>query len=382
LISLSNATIRPLAAFTRVPPVVEGVFARIEPNLKIFLGQNRLSTLPGELFNLHNLTVLSVRGNQICELPPAIGRLRSLTELNVIQNGLQYLPYEILDLFSAGSRLQSFTIHPNPFHEPQYSNDAEDMSIPEEEEVKYKIGLGNRIRTRPRRGAICGISPDGRQRTWNPKWKISYKARTEVRYLDNNGAHLKGPTLSNHTLFGPRKLPNGIPIANENDDPEPPLSRGGPISRVPSLLETALIACSKTTELPFLISQLPEESPEYFPTLLANVAQKKESGGSKCTVCKRNFIIPRTEWIEWWEIVKADDGQRGMASAASPSRIMENERDAVERMVPLMRRGCSWLCVPEKVVKKEERDGAEGMDVDIEYAQGARVDFDILASIP
>jgi hypothetical protein len=38
-----------------------------------------------------------------------------------------------------------------------------------------------------------------------------------------------------------------------------------------------------------------------------------------------------------------------MASAASPLRQMENERDVLESMVPLMRRGCSWLCGPEKV---------------------------------
>ena len=33
---------------------------------------------------------------------------------------------------------------------------------------------------------------------------------------------------------------------------------------------------------------------------------------------------------------------------------MENERDVLESMVPLMRRGCSWLCVPEKVTMPDE----------------------------
>jgi hypothetical protein len=36
---------------------------------------------------------------------------------------------------------------------------------------------------------------------------------------------------------------------------------------------------------------------------------------------------------------------------------MENERDVLESMVPLMRRGCSWLCVPEKVdVVRDDED--------------------------
>jgi len=88
---------------------------------------------------------------------------------------------------------------------------------------------------------------------------------------------------------------------------------------------------------------LPDPHPPYFPTLLAKVNAKKESGDTNCTICKRSFIVARTEWIEWWEISKAEEH---LVSAASPLREMENERDVLERMVPLMRRGCSWLCVP------------------------------------
>ena len=86
---------------------------------------------------------------------------------------------------------------------------------------------------------------------------------------------------------------------------------------------------------------------------MADAAEKKESGGSKCTICARSFIIPRTEWIEWWEIAKVLE-INSTASAASPLRQMENERDVLESMVPLMRRGCSWLCVPEKVTMPDE----------------------------
>jgi hypothetical protein len=316
--------------------------------LKIFLASNSLTTLPAELFNLDRLTVLSLRANRIHELPPGIGNLSNLQELNISMNKMQYLPFEILNLFSENYRLQSFTIHPNHFHEPRYLDQEIEDRI--EEEAPYKIGLGNRVR--PRRGAICRISEDERRRSWHPLWKVSYKARTEVRFLDLNGAHLKGPTFSNQTLFGPRKFPNGLPVAEVGDKPTPPIPRGNYLSRAPSLLEVALNACSRTPQLPYLQSMLPEPCPEYLPELLTTVATKKESGSTKCTMCKRDFIIPRTEWIEWWEITKIAD--KGMASAASPLRQMENERDILEKMVPLMRRGCSWLCVPVQVIFEED----------------------------
>lgn len=229
LTTLSNETIRPLSAFTRLPPVIEDVFEKLEPRLKIFLASNNLTTLPEELFNLDRLTVLSLRGNKIYELPSAIGRLRKLRELNLSQNGLQHLPYEILDLFSIDSRLESFQIHPNQFYEPQLPPSKE---IEEEDEVpQYKIGLGNR--SRPRAGAICGIVPDLSGRRWHPQWRARYKARTEISYLDINGAHLQGPDLSRQAAFGSRQFPDGIPMANVADIPKSPPVRGGPVSSYP-----------------------------------------------------------------------------------------------------------------------------------------------------
>jgi len=197
----------------------------LEPKLKIFLASNSLTTLPEELFNLDRLTVLSLRGNKIHEVPPAIGRLHNLKELNLSQNGLQYLPYEILDLFSIDSRLQSFQIHPNLFYEPRLPPKKD---IEEDEESQYKIGLEKK--TRPRRGAVCSITPDLSGRRWHPQWRARYKVRTEIRYLDINGAHLQGPKLSKQTLLGPRQFPDGVPIADIDDDPKLPRVRGGTVS--------------------------------------------------------------------------------------------------------------------------------------------------------
>ncbi|PMD30458.1 hypothetical protein L207DRAFT_538016 [Hyaloscypha variabilis F] len=351
LTTLSNATMRPLATFTRVPPVTEGVFTRLEPKLKIFLALNQLTTLPGELFNLDRLTVLSLRGNRLRELPPSVGKLSNLKELNLSQNGLRYLPYEILELFSDKSRLNSLHLHPNLFHEPQFP--ASEVEVQQEEEVQYKIGLGNRTRAGARRGAICAVSPDQRRRSWHAQWKITYQARTEVRFLSIHGDLVKGPSFPTNAA-GSESAHNRIPVADVNDSPQPPTSEAE-LSRAPSLLEVALASCAKTPQFPFLADYLPDDAPPTLHRLLADAAVKKESGGSKCTICSRSFIIPRTEWIEWWEIAKVLESN-STASAASPLRQMENERDVLEKMVPLMRRGCSWMCVPEQATIADEAD--------------------------
>ena len=323
LTTLSNSAVRPLAAFTRqveIPSVTEGAFTRLDPTLRIFLGSNSLKSLPAELLNLDRLVVLSLRGNPLQELPPGIGKLRNLKELNIASTDLRDLPYEILDLFLETSRLRSLQLHPNPFFEPRFK--------PGRAHTKLE---------------------DKQRHAWHPQWKLSYRFRTEVRYLDPTGALIKGFTTPPRTSDGYTSLP----IAAVNDIPTPPRNRETYVSHVPSLLELALNACVRTNQVPYLSTLLTEDTPAHLPKLLATATAKKASGGSKCTICKRDFIIPRTEWIEWWDIAKV---MENTPSAASPLRRMENERDVVERTIPLTRRGCSWLCVPGKVAVVEEHE--------------------------
>jgi hypothetical protein len=352
--SLSNATVRPLASFTRIQPVAKGVFTRLDPQLKIFLHKNSLVTLPGEIFALHRLTALSLRNNCLQELPANIGKLSKLRELNLAQNNLRVLPFEILDLFLDTARLDRLLLHPNPFFEPEYPKDEQIEEVP----AQYKIGLSRPKDLRPKRSLNCFLSPR-HERSWHQKWQISYQARSEVKFIDIIGRTVKGPSFS--ATESDVSLP--IPIAQDGDIPTPPSAGGNLVSRAPSLLEVALNSCMKTTQLPFLSSYLPEDSPPYLSTLLAKGIEKKESGGSKCTICKRDFIIPRTEWIEWWEFTKKTEPTN--MSAASPLRQMENKRDLVESSVPLVRRGCSWLCVPEKAVLAEEDVATQDTDTAI-----------------
>jgi small GTP-binding protein len=59
------------------------------------LGANQLTTLPPEIGQLVNLTVLELNGNQLTILPPEIGQLSNLTKLNLAGNQLTTLPPEI-----------------------------------------------------------------------------------------------------------------------------------------------------------------------------------------------------------------------------------------------------------------------------------------------
>ncbi|THH19805.1 hypothetical protein EW146_g1431 [Bondarzewia mesenterica] len=85
-------------------------FGGQDNELKLFLAQNQISSLPAELFTLQNLTVLSLRNNSLTYLPPQIAQLRSLRELNVANNRLTLLPAEMTAM-----RLEVLAVSPNPF---------------------------------------------------------------------------------------------------------------------------------------------------------------------------------------------------------------------------------------------------------------------------
>ncbi|RFU28154.1 hypothetical protein B7463_g8187, partial [Scytalidium lignicola] len=350
LTTISNTTIRPLASFACIPRITsinEGIFSPLVPHLKIFLSSNSLTTLPGELFNLDRLSVLSLRGNLLQELPSTIGNLCNLSELNISQNFLRYLPYEILNLFSQGSQLRSFQIHPNPFIAPEDS-DSEHINKDADTDVMAERYIQAR-----------GLGP------WHPQWHLEYKGRTETRYFSIDGDIFKGPIFPGDinekyavarseqtTGFASQISGNSVPFVSNFDFPP---SESGYLSRAPSLIEASLVACTKSLQLPYLQTFLPDDSPEKLHTLLSRAAISKASGGNKCTICGRNYIIPRTEWIEWWRITRLAEDNR----MPTTLRQTENFRDIIESTVPLIRRGCSWLCGPEDLVThgRNERRG-------------------------
>ncbi|CAO3570503.1 unnamed protein product [Mortierella alpina] len=91
-----------------------GSFSLSKNRLKLFLSCNRFSTIPMDVFTLHNLSVLSLRNNSIEVIPPEIGLLHNLVELSLGGNQLKVLPSQI----SLLPKLQILTVHPNPLLEP------------------------------------------------------------------------------------------------------------------------------------------------------------------------------------------------------------------------------------------------------------------------
>lgn len=81
-----------------------------QPSIQLFLQGNLIQEI-SYLFTIQNLTVLSLRNNQLDYIPPSISQLTRLVELNIGGNQIRFLPKEITKLES----LQVFNPYPNPF---------------------------------------------------------------------------------------------------------------------------------------------------------------------------------------------------------------------------------------------------------------------------
>ncbi|KAF9908890.1 hypothetical protein EC991_009296 [Linnemannia zychae] len=73
-----------------------GSFSLSQNRLKLFLSSNQFTTIPMHVFELHNLSVLSIRNNNIKAIPPEIGLLSNLVELSVGGNLLQPQQQQVL----------------------------------------------------------------------------------------------------------------------------------------------------------------------------------------------------------------------------------------------------------------------------------------------
>lgn len=90
-------------------------------SLFVSLAQNQITKLPLELFWLHGLVELNLRGNRLTRMPPQIAHLTNLQTLNIAQNKLTYLPAEMLNM-----RLASLVLQGNPWMQPP--EDARDKT--------------------------------------------------------------------------------------------------------------------------------------------------------------------------------------------------------------------------------------------------------------
>ncbi|KAF4985628.1 hypothetical protein FDECE_16432 [Fusarium decemcellulare] len=322
---VSNDTISPLSQFACIPVVTKDVaFEQKDPELKIYMAMNRLMRVPGAIFDLTHLTILSLRHNKLTELPPAIAKLHHLKELNVSQNRLRHLPVELLDLFSSDNRLHTLVVHPNPFWQPdqELNQTTEDDNLLFTYEQESESPLPHLV------SRVLGRSP--------------------LQLSDTTGrvvSEFKFPT--DHTQ-------HILPV-EDHDSPSSPVSTSATesqqlqsASRVPSLLETALRACYNSAQLPEMPYYIPDGL-NHLRKLLERAQRQKDAGGLTCSRCRKFMVIPTIEWVEWREIRTCKEASQETPSVVRMTPLSMAEG---ERTVPFVHRGCSWRCGPTELNKE------------------------------
>ncbi|KAI9857680.1 MAG: hypothetical protein M1813_008100 [Trichoglossum hirsutum] len=299
LTSLSPSLLQPLALLTKSPPSVH--YHPLTPALHLYLSHNSLRSLPPTLFNLTTLTVLSLRNNKLTSLPDTIGHLRNLVELNVAGNRLRWLPWGVVRLLTGEGNLDVLSVWPNPFLEPEGSVVGG--------EGGEGISQGLPIANSPRTWTPTVLNPP-------PAWVPTFLTSTPLTYLLPTGtSHPSSPPHPSSTPLTTTHLPTGPTL------PPPYPSPTGP----PTLLELSLLktlrAYGSDPDFDTLPSLLPSGSVPQ--RLLREAADARDEGGRHCTVCGREYVVPRTEWVEWWDCVPGGGGKG----------------------VPVLKRGCRWSCI-------------------------------------
>lgn len=82
--------------------------------------------------------------------------------------------------------------------------------------------------------------------------------------------------------------------------------------------------------------------PDLLAKAVAAAVRVRYLGGQCCAVCKKAFVIARTQWVDffYYDTVVFDPDQDG-----DRSQTVKNEPKSI---IPSLRSGCSWKCVPLK----------------------------------
>lgn len=327
---ISNETIAPLAQLSCIPQVTRDVaFEQKDPELKIYLARNRLWRLPGTLFDLSFLTVLSLRDNKLSGLPASISKLTNLRELNVAQNKLRSLPPQLLDLIGPTGRLKKLMLFPNPFAQPDRAiGDISEDGAMDAHDYVISIAVGA---TRPAvLSRFLGQSPlqltSSRGRVTS-KFNISLEmGKLPVEFARQEFDVDKDVKLqSNDDAFMFKQ------------------------SRVPSLVEAALRSCYRIPKPESLAQYIPDELHQ-LRTLVTQAGSQKHTGGLTCSTCRKLMVMPAVEWVEWRDLRTCYwlQGSRGreVPPGHTAARLIPLSRAGDEIALPFLHRACSWLCGP------------------------------------
>lgn len=368
LSSLTSDTIRPLRDLICLPKgrhsrSSEAAYQPLFPKLQLSLSNNLLRHVPGELVNLENLTVLTLRNNQVTELPQSMGKLRNLVELNVACNKLRSFPWELLSLVSDG-KLTNLNLLPNPLIRPfpapyqagswGFSGniagaeqaiahlEAHLVKLTEEGSTEDELTrfswllkiqqvlavrmANHKIIPSPRRlRNVDGSQRNGSHLIW--KKDPIYLGSTPTTFYDFDG------TVPRSSHPAPSALPFVSTVASVRGSDLLTIPRDCTSPRqssVPSLFELALRACGGALQLSKLENYMFEDVPDSIRRMLPEVREVIEEGGRHCSVCRKVYVVPGAEWIEYWH--------------CAPDSLNSGFD---ELFLPFLRRTCSWICAKE-----------------------------------
>ena len=354
---LTNATLKPLHQLIKHPhgdltqPPSEDEFSSLTPSIRLFLSGNKLASLPSELFRLTNISVLSLRNNELQDIPHSVGQLRNLHEFNIAQNNIKLLPWEMFDLVHCRGDHRQITVRPNPLVDPiQDLLGPSPLSRPKVTSKEYNEHLNRWGETD---GAFFR-----KMKQWYSDGETSWTMRHELelrlklgrlkRTMYMQEASRAGTELwlckeeliylasSAVTFFDPYTAPlleENHPHAHDDDqkyravvDPLTDKPDESDNTNCPSLFETSLRAIQSNFAL-LAPNDIPDGLPPAVTAALRRVAKGVEYGNEKCSVCSKEFIFAKAEWVEFW--FNGFPAQQYLTA---------------ETILPFLRRACSWQC--------------------------------------
>ncbi|GAB7345266.1 hypothetical protein MBLNU457_3631t1 [Dothideomycetes sp. NU457] len=354
--ALSSDSMRSLQHLTRahnMDRMADITYLRLTPDLKILAGNNFLEDLPSELWDLENITVLSLRSNFLKGISERVGELYRLQELNIALNQIETLPFELLHLLQLreGPTLRLYA-GSNPFLKP-----VKPALLAGQPELSLKsvLHVGGEVQ---RLRYLLSQPASSSMHVWynmllrtaqewlrckaqNSNAPIGpiFAATTDVTYYDMDGAHIR----SQHGLAHTASAGGFTALAGSPSEPN------GLCSYAPSLFELAVRSCRAS---PWLGLTTASELFTYVPPRVEQGIQVAlESKGRPlhtCSVCRQGYVIKRAEWIEYWYCNTSD------------TRV-----EADQAFLPFERKACSFGCVKQLFQEREMRERQDTGDLEM-----------------
>lgn len=308
---------------------------------------------------LENLTVLSLRDNEISHIPQSIGWLWELYELNVAGNELRWLPWEFLRIVgSPKGKICNFWARPNPFLAAgtiaipdgfSFRPFSQNTEGAKKNIKKYRRTLKD-IREENRNGTYDGFllylqwaiqinkelhdrlgDPNTLRDAWPRKSFITvpiFLGMSRIAYFDRYG-RVADSSPTPPSMLPPQQaiLP---PVANVEDAVMPQVVAGlQGQERCPTLFELALRSCVRSPSFRNIDQILPEHVPDLV-TRGVEWGKKAAEDYKQCSVCWKTYVMPRAEWIEYWH--------------CAPGRPEDLHCSIETIALPFLRSVCSWGC--------------------------------------